>query len=64
MNLCEYSENEFKVVKLMLTKCADPDAFIEIGLRDTPTREKTPRSQEAIENKDQMIALMYGSIVS
>jgi hypothetical protein len=35
LNLSEYQENEFKVIKIALKNCADPEAFIEVGLRGT-----------------------------
>lgn len=40
LNLSEYSEDEFKIIKLMLKKCEDPNAYIEVGLRATPAKEK------------------------
>jgi len=40
LNLSEYSEDEFKIFKLPLKKCADPDAYIEVGLKATASKEK------------------------
>lgn len=40
LNLCEYSETDFKIVKLPLKKCLDEEAWIEVGLRATPAKEK------------------------
>jgi hypothetical protein len=61
LNLSDYSETEFKIFKLPLKKCLDEDAYIEVGLRATQSKEKLNRSSrletEAV-NKDQMIALM------
>jgi hypothetical protein len=31
----------------MLKNCVDPDAFIEVGLRASVAREKTPRNRES-----------------
>ena len=66
LNLCEYAENEFKIIKLPLKNCADPDGFIEVGIKGSPTKEKkstadpapsTPKqsNQNSEENKEQMI---------
>lgn len=46
LNLSEYSEDEFKIFKLPLKKCFDPDAYIEVGLRATPAKDKaqTPKT--------------------
>lgn len=33
LNLSEYAEHEFKIFKLPLKNCADPEAFIEVGLK-------------------------------
>ena len=33
MNLSDYQENEYKIIKLPLKKCDDPDGYIEIGLK-------------------------------
>jgi hypothetical protein len=33
LNLSEYTENEFKVLKLPLKNCADPDGFIEVAIK-------------------------------
>mmetsp|Transcript_16767 Transcript_16767/g.16034 ORF Transcript_16767/g.16034 Transcript_16767/m.16034 type:complete len:132 (-) Transcript_16767:590-985(-) len=35
LNLSDYLEGEFKMLKLPLDKCVDPEAFIEVGLRAT-----------------------------
>jgi hypothetical protein len=40
LNLSEYQENEFKLIKLPLKNCADPEAYIEVGLRGTLAKEK------------------------
>ncbi len=52
MNLSDYTENDYKVMKIPLKKCADPDAFIEVALRGTLAQEKTPRNRESIDSKD------------
>jgi hypothetical protein len=33
LNLCEYGENDYKIIKISLRKCEDPNAFIEVGLK-------------------------------
>jgi hypothetical protein len=35
LNLSDYTENDYKVMKIPLRKCADPDAYIEVALRGT-----------------------------
>jgi len=56
LNLSEYSEGEFKIFKLPLKKCFDPDAYIEVGLRATPVKEsKTPRASIDKGSKDEAI---------
>ena len=47
LNLSEYTENEFKIMKLPLKNCADPEGYIEIGLRGVSAKEKTPRARES-----------------
>lgn len=57
LNLCEYGDNEFKILKLPLKNCSDPDGYIEIGIKGSQVKEKkseTPRVS-AEENKEQMI---------
>jgi len=59
LNLSEYYEDEFKTFKLLLKKCADPDAYIEVGLRATPSKEKssaTPRGTKPDLNKSDVAA--------
>ena len=48
MNLSEYSENEFKILKLALKGCQDPDGYIEVGLRGVAAQEKTPKGRPSI----------------
>lgn len=45
LNLSDYAENEYKILRLSLRKCDDPNAFIEVGLRGTIAVERgqTPR---------------------
>jgi len=43
LNLSDYTENEYKTMKIPLRKCTDPDAYIEVALRGTLAQEKTPR---------------------
>lgn len=33
LNLSEYGENDYKIMKLNLRKCDDPSAYIEVALR-------------------------------
>ena len=35
LNLSDYQENEFKYMRLNLRNCADPDAYLEVGLKAT-----------------------------
>eukprot|EP00347_Sterkiella_histriomuscorum_P006359 403353063 len=66
LNLSEYQEQEFRYMKLQLKGCSDPDAFIEVGLKATPAREKktaqeTPRSssfKDTEASKEQMIQVL------
>ena len=44
LNLSEYSENEFKILKLNLTKCMDSEAYIEVGLRASAAKERSGRN--------------------
>lgn len=47
LNLSDYAENEFRYYKLALKNCADPDAYIEVGLRGVVAKEKkesTPKN--------------------
>ena len=41
LNLSDYKEKEYRIMKLELKNCSDPDAYIEIGLRATLAKEKT-----------------------
>lgn len=38
LNLRDYSENEFKILKLPLKKCNHEDAYVEVGLRASPAK--------------------------
>ena len=62
LNLSDYLENEYKILKLPLRKCGDPDAYIEIGLRGTLAVEKTTpkaRGEAGSESgKDQLMVLL------
>lgn len=61
LNLSDYSEGEFKVLRLPLRNCADPDAVIEVGLKGSQAKERkeapsTPKeTQNAEESKEQII---------
>ena len=46
LNLSDYAENEYKLFKIPLKKCNDQEAYIEVGLRATPSKgaPSTPRS--------------------
>ena len=46
LNLSNYTENEFKIIKLPLKNCSDPDGFIEIGLRGVLAKEKERRTKD------------------
>jgi hypothetical protein len=60
LNLSDYSESEFKIFKIPLKKCLDESAYIEVGLRATPAKDKTSSrgGKDSSETKDSMIALM------
>lgn len=66
LNLSDYQENEYKYLKLPLRKCHDSDAYIEVGIRGTEAREKTPRHRDSVasESKDQVASLMQFISVS
>jgi hypothetical protein len=58
LNLSDYSEGDYKVIKLTLEKCMDPNAYIEVGLRATPAevkKEKKPKTGNADSNKTKEI---------
>ena len=40
MNLSHFGDGEFKIFKLSLKNCKDPDAYIEVALKGTFTSEK------------------------
>jgi N-terminal C2 in EEIG1 and EHBP1 proteins len=40
LNLSDYVENEEKLFKIPLSKCEDPDAFIEVGMKAYDAEEK------------------------
>lgn len=44
MNLSQFGDGEFKIIKLSLKNCKDPDAYIEVGLKGTFQSEK-PRDR-------------------
>jgi hypothetical protein len=47
LNLANFGNGDFKIIKLSLKKCADDDAFIEVGLRGTEasaTRKESSKS--------------------
>ena len=46
LDLSDYVENEVKLFKIPLTKCDDPDAFIEIGMKayDVEQKESTRKT--------------------
>ena len=44
LNLCDYSEGEFRYVKLPLKGCADSEAYVEVGLKATQVRDKNKSS--------------------
>lgn len=62
MNLSEYGENEYKVIKINLRKCDDPSAYIEVGLRGVVATEKANTSKnlarESTDAKSQLMVLM------
>ena len=49
LNLRDYSENEFKILKLPLKKCTDNEAFMEIGLRASPAKHKSNRNSTTLD---------------
>jgi hypothetical protein len=38
-------------MKLPLKNCQDPDGYIEIGLRGTQAKDKTPKSRDSVLEK-------------
>ena len=52
LNLSEYGENDYKVMKLNLRKCEDPSGYIEVALRGTLVAEKTPRAKDSMDNNN------------
>jgi hypothetical protein len=74
LNLSDYTEGDFNILKLALKNCADPDGYIEVGLKGTPVKEKkahessaaggtgTPKAsvsgKEIEANKQQMIQIL------
>ena len=65
LNLIDYGDGEYKILKLQLKKCADPDAYVEVGLRGTAGKEKgldTSRSHRPsvadAAQKDQIVVLL------
>jgi hypothetical protein len=58
LNLSEYYEDEFKIFKLSLRKCFDPEAYIDVGLRATPAKEKTsstPKGKPDLNKSDSAV---------
>lgn len=51
LNLRDYSEKEFKIIKLPLKKCIDEEAFMEIGLRALPSKAKSGRNSTAFDKE-------------
>ncbi len=47
LNLSEYTENEYKILKIPMKNCADPDAFIEVGLKGSQAKEKKSTTDPA-----------------
>ncbi len=41
LDLSLYGENESKIIKLPLNKCADPDAYIEVGMKAFEADDKS-----------------------
>lgn len=56
LNLSSYTENDYKVMKIPLRNCSDPDGYIEVALRGTLAPEKkTPRGgRDSVDAKDQI----------
>lgn len=48
--MSEYYEDEFKIFKLPLKRCFDAEAYIEVGLRATPSKEKTSSTPKGSKN--------------
>eukprot|EP00347_Sterkiella_histriomuscorum_P014694 403359906 len=57
LNLSEYGENDYKVMKLNLRKCEDPSGYIEVALRGTLVAEKTQRAKDSMDNNQLGMAL-------
>ena len=60
LNLSDYAENEYKVLKLSLRKCDDPNAYVEVALRGTVAHDKTSatKARESTDSKDQLMVLL------
>lgn len=61
LNLSEYKEDEFNILKLSLKNCQDSDGYIEVGLK--ANQVKTPKGGSgstagAETGKDQVMALV------
>lgn len=56
LNLSDYTENEFRYIRLPLRNCSDPDGYIEVGLRGVVAKEKkqesTPKNKDSEANKE------------
>ena len=42
VNLAEYHEGKYNIMRLALSRCHDPNAFIEVGIRGTVAPDSTP----------------------
>ena len=56
--MCDFGDKEFKIMKLPLKKCSDEEAYIEVGLKGSPSKESKSRSMTKESNKDQTVLLM------
>lgn len=47
LNLSDYAENQYKSFKLPLKNCADSEAYIEVGLRASASKEGAPSTPKS-----------------
>ena len=49
VNLRDYSEDHFKIIRLHLKKCIDNEAFIEVGLKASVSKNKSNRNSTVLD---------------
>jgi hypothetical protein len=51
LDLSLYGEDEVKILKLPLLKCADPDAYIEVGMKAYEADDKAAKARRTSDKK-------------